>query len=270
LSALALSGSAAAQACLNCTSPIANSNWANGVLAGGNYYAPQPDQATGRWSLGTSSNGEGPLELRFGPLGGGVNGYYVWNQCPRGHSGYCRVYLNQVVPVEAGVTYNFLTEYQLSNVRGNTANTMELYIETLPSRQRLFNEYTYAANTAWTTWTTTGQWVAPRTENVLFTYTWRNDPNDAVVNLKRIDMKPVACRLPNPATSCAPSTSTAAPTSTSTSSESSSTPASTSTEPTSSTTEAVSSTEAASTSEPASSTTEPSSTTETSSSAEPT
>lgn len=220
LSGLAVSRTALA-ACLNCTSPVGNSDWANGVLAGADYYRPSTPQ--GIWGLGTSSNGEGPLQLRQDPSAGF---YYVWNQCPKGHSGYCRVYLNQVIRVVAGETYNFFTEYALSNVRGQTANTFELYVETLPGRQRLFNEYTFVGNTAvgaWASWTTSGTFTAPTTADVLLTYTWRNDPNDAVVNIRRIDMKPVPCRAANPNTSCTPS-STPAPTSTSTSTTISTTP----------------------------------------------
>ncbi|KAK3314418.1 hypothetical protein B0H66DRAFT_482884, partial [Apodospora peruviana] len=250
LSLLAFS-TTALSACLNCTSPIGNSNWANGVLAGSNYYAPTTP--TGLWGLGTSTNGEGPLELRQDPTGF----YYIWNSCPKTHSSYCRVYLNQVIRIVAGETYKFATWYQMSNVR-NLADTLELYVETLPSRQRIFNEYISAGNTAWTTYTT-GNFVAPITTDVLFTFTWRNDPNDAVVNIRQIDMKPVACRLPNPNTSCAP-------TSTSTTSTTSSTSSSTSTTSTTTTTTTTSSSSSSSSSASSSSSSSTSTTSSSSSS----
>ncbi|KAM7183562.1 WSC domain containing protein [Rhypophila sp. PSN 637] len=235
----------ALSACLNCTSPIGNSNWANGVLAGSNYY--NPVNPTGTWGLGASSNGEGPLELRRDPTGF----YYIYNICPRGHTGYCRVYLNQVIGIVAGETYNIAIEYQLANVRGATANTLEIYLETLPSRQRLFGEFIYSGNTAWTTWTT-GSFVATTTANVLFTVTWRNDPNDAIVNIRRIDMKPLACRVANPNTSCAPSSTST--TTTSSSTTSTTTTSSTTSSSTSTTVSSTSTTSSSSSASPTSST----------------
>lgn len=73
LGALAITGVAADASCVDCEATlVANSDWSNGVLAQGNYYQPTK---TGNWLLGTSSNGEGQLELRNDP----ANGYYVWN-----------------------------------------------------------------------------------------------------------------------------------------------------------------------------------------------
>ena len=150
--------------CVDCAAPLlANSNWGNSVLASGNYYAPSK---TGNWALGTTSSAAGQLELR----GSSAAGYYVWHMCPAGTAGYCRVYLNQLITVKAGVTYDFSFEYSVSSVR-NQVNTVEFYVETLPARDRLFNQFTYTGNTAWTTFSA-GPWTATVSGDVLFTLTW--------------------------------------------------------------------------------------------------
>ena len=150
--------------CVDCEAPLlANSNWGNGVLASGNYYAPSK---TGNWALGSTNGAMGQLELR----GSSATGYNVWHFCPAGTSGYCRIYMNQVITIKAGVTYDFSFEYSISSVR-NQANTIEMYVETLPAKSRLFNQYTAAGNTAWTTFKA-GPWTATISGDVLFTMTW--------------------------------------------------------------------------------------------------
>ncbi len=150
--------------CVDCAAPLlANPTWGNGVLAGGNYYSPSK---TGNWALGTTSGFMGQLELR----GNSATGYYVWSFCPAGTAGYCRIYMNQVITIKAGVTYDFSFEYSISSVR-NQANTIDMYLDTLPSRTRLFGQNTASGNTAWTTFKA-GPWTATVSGDVLFTMTW--------------------------------------------------------------------------------------------------
>jgi len=78
--------------------------------------------------------------------------------------------MNQVITVKAGVTYDFSFEYFISSVRGQ-ANTIEMYVETLPGRSRLFGQYTASGNTPWTLFRT-NPWTATVSGDTLFTMTW--------------------------------------------------------------------------------------------------
>jgi hypothetical protein len=227
---LALAPAIAAAACVNCDIPVvANPGWANGVLASGNYYAP--DKSAGNWGLANSVNGVGSLELRNN---GQFN--YVYNVCPKTHSGYCGVYLNQVVTIEKDAQYRFTTTYSMENVRAQS-NTLQMSIQTLPSRRPIFNEYTFAGNSPQWTDFTTAVFTAPISGDVLLTLAWRNDPNDAVVLLKNVELAALECA--NPATrTCSDPAATS--TSTETTSSSTETTSSTSTETTSSSTETTS------------------------------
>ncbi len=108
----------------------------------------------------------GQLELR----GNSATGYNVWHFCPAGTSTYCRTYPNQVVTIKAGVVYDFSFDYSISSVR-NQADIIEVYVETLPSRTRLFDQYTYAGSTVWTMFKT-NTFTATVSGDVLFTLTW--------------------------------------------------------------------------------------------------
>lgn len=167
LAALAAVGVAAAdKTCVDCEAVlVANSNWANGILAQGDYYRPSK---TGNWLLGQSSGGVGQLELRNDPSFGN----YVWNFCPKGHSGYCRVYMAQVVTVQAGVTYDFSFQYAMDGVR-NQADTLEVTVTDLVTRDRLWGDWTYAGNTnGWATFGTASSWTAAASGDVILTITW--------------------------------------------------------------------------------------------------
>ncbi|EAQ85313.1 predicted protein [Chaetomium globosum CBS 148.51] len=195
LGLLAIVGAAADTSCVDCEATlVANSDWSNGVLAEGNYYQPTK---TGNWLLGRSSGGEGPLELRNDP----TNGHYVWNFCPKGHSGYCRVYLAQVITVQAGVTYDFSFQYAMDGVRAS-ANTIEMTVATLPQRTTVFNQFTYSGNTnGWATFNT-NTWTPTASGDIVLTLTWRNDPNDATVKIKSAAMSAVECRNPESTKTC--------------------------------------------------------------------
>ncbi|KAK3357935.1 hypothetical protein B0T25DRAFT_427148, partial [Lasiosphaeria hispida] len=183
--------SARATECIDCEAPlVANDHWQNGLLASGEYYNPQKE--AGNWGIATSIPGEGLLEMRYEK----DIGYYVRNTCPSSHIGYCRVHLNQVITVQEGVAYNFDTEYQIRNARaGAQIDVLEIYVETLPSRQRLFSELIYAQNTLWTEFTT-GSWIPNISGDVLLTFTWRNDASNAVVEIRQIVMVPLECQPP--------------------------------------------------------------------------
>ncbi|KAK3906163.1 hypothetical protein C8A05DRAFT_29948 [Staphylotrichum tortipilum] len=196
LATLAAVGVAADKTCVDCEAVlVSNSNWANGVLAQGDYYNPSK---TGNWLLGRTTGGTGDLELRNDPSFGN----YVWNLCPKGHSGYCRVYMAQVVTVQAGVTYDFSFQYAMDNVRGQ-ADTLEVTVTDLASRNRLWGDYTYAGNTAgWVIFGTPSSWTAAESGDVLLTITWRNDPNDATVRIRGAALSAVECRNPVSTKTC--------------------------------------------------------------------
>lgn len=89
-----------AASCIDCTIPlVANSDFANGVVADGDYYSPTK---TGNWLLANSVNGAGDLSVVQDP-----QGTYLPNFCSKDHSGFCQGYLAQIVTVQAGVSYNF-------------------------------------------------------------------------------------------------------------------------------------------------------------------
>lgn len=89
-----------AASCIDCTIPlVANSDFANGVVADGDYYRPTK---TGNWLLANSVNGAGDLSVVQDP-----QGTYLRNFCSKDHSGFCQGYLAQIVTVQAGVSYNF-------------------------------------------------------------------------------------------------------------------------------------------------------------------
>ncbi len=165
LTVLAAIAAAADTACVDCDAPLlANADWSNGVLTQGNYYAPTK---SGNWALGQSSTGEGTLELRKDP----AIGNYVWNSCPKAHAGYCRVYINQPIAVQAGVTYDFTIQYAMDGVRGQV-NILEVFVETIPTRVRLFDASTFAGNTnGWVDFAT-GPWTPTESADVVLTLTW--------------------------------------------------------------------------------------------------
>jgi hypothetical protein len=217
LGVLATTGVAADTSCADCEATlVANSDWSNGVLAQGNYYQPTK---TGNWLLGTSTNGEGQLELRNDP----ANGYYVWNFCPKTHSGYCRVYMSQLITVQAGVTYDFSFQYAVDGVRGSV-DTIEMSVATYPQRATQFNQYTMTGNTnEWATFNT-NTWTPAVSGDIVLTLTWRNDPNDATVKIKSAAMSAVECRNPESTKTCSAepeplTTTTADPESTTTTTE---------------------------------------------------
>ncbi|KAK0712399.1 hypothetical protein B0T26DRAFT_648981 [Lasiosphaeria miniovina] len=180
--------------CIDCsTKLIEHSNWDNGLLYTGNYYAPVKGAG---WGKGTSSNGDGTLELRSD-----ASGYYVYSMCPKTHSGYCRSYINTVVSLTAGVEYDFTTIYSMSNVR-NQVDILEIYVESFDRSTRYFDHWIYSGSTAgWTTFQSL-TFTATKTEDVVFTMTWRNDPNDAVVLFRSISMSPTECHTPTSDKTC--------------------------------------------------------------------
>ncbi len=165
LVALAAVGVAADASCIDCETPVvANSDWANGVLATGDYYHPSK---VGNWMLGNTTTGEGQLELRSDP----DVGNYVYNLCPAGGSYFCAVYLAQLITVQAGVTYELSIEYSMNGVRNNR-NILQMFVETYPGRETLFSQWTYSGNTAWTTFSGTDTWTSTVSADVIMTLTW--------------------------------------------------------------------------------------------------
>ncbi|KEZ41653.1 hypothetical protein SAPIO_CDS6971 [Scedosporium apiospermum] len=147
---------------------------------------------TGNWLLASTSTGSGILELRYDSAGGY---YYVYNECPASHGGYCTVYIAQVISVEAGITYDFAIQYLMSNVR-NQANFLQISISTLPSRTRIFTEYFSSGSTnGWTDFRTS-PFTPTVSGDVLITVNWLNDPNNALVLIRNIVMQPTECRNP--------------------------------------------------------------------------
>lgn len=198
---------------------------------------------TDNWHLWTALNYQGQLEVRNDPAGGS----YVWNFCPKTHDGFCRVYMNQVITVQAGVTYDFAIQYSLTGARANAVNTLHLYVETLPEKRLVFSPYTVALNTdGWATFKPS-PWTAPALGHIICTLHWyvsricrgagrrlslpqqiltrcvprANDPNDATVLIKGVSMTPVECRNPASTKTCSlesePAATTTSTTTTSTS-----------------------------------------------------
>jgi hypothetical protein len=59
----------------------------------------------------------------------------------------------------------------MDGVRGQI-NTLEVYVETMPARVRLFDEITFAGNTnGWVDFTT-GPWTPTEFADVILTFTW--------------------------------------------------------------------------------------------------
>ncbi|KAK0711812.1 hypothetical protein B0H67DRAFT_450757, partial [Lasiosphaeris hirsuta] len=190
LAALVCMAVTVAADCIDCKDAlIANSRWQNGDLAPANYYAPV--KGAGNWGKADSIPGDGLLDMRYEE----DIGYYIRSTCPKTHSGYCRTFLNQVVSIQDGVEYDFDVLYQMRNVR-NAVDTIEVYVETLDRNRRLFDQNIFSGNTAG--WVTFGSlsFTADFTGDVVFTITWRNDPNDAVVEIREIAMKPLECQPP--------------------------------------------------------------------------
>lgn len=197
-----------AASCIDCTIPlIANSDFANGVVADGDYYHPTK---TGNWLLANSVGGVGDLSVVQDPQGN-----HLRNFCAKDHIGYCQVYLAQLVTVQAGVSYDFRAQYAMSNVR-ETVNRVTFQIDTSTRGTRYFQQFISAGNTDWTTFGSNA-WVSPVSGDIIFTVFWRNDPNDAVVKLRSVKFEAVECRIPDSPFNCAnQKTSTTAQATTST------------------------------------------------------
>ncbi|KAK1834437.1 hypothetical protein QBC39DRAFT_230088, partial [Podospora conica] len=242
--------------CIDCTVPlVANSDFANGVVADGDYYNPTK---TGNWLLAQTAGGTGDLSVVQDPAGN-----YLRNFCAKGRSAYCSVYLAQIVTVQAGVSYDFSAQYAVSGVR-QKVNTVSVQLNSLDRRTRYLEEFTYTGDTDWTTFGTS-EWVSPVSGDIFMTVIWRNDPNDAVVKYRSLKLEAVECRKPDSPLNCAnqqsstTTTSTAAATTTSdttTSTTDSATTSTTDTATTSTTDSATTSTTASTTDSTTTSTTD--------------
>lgn len=199
-----------AASCIDCAIPlVANSDFANGVVADGDHYHPTK---TGNWLLANSVIGVGDLSVAQDPQGN-----YLRNFCAKDHIGYCQVYLAQLVTVQAGVSYDFRAQYAMSNVR-ETVNRVTFQIDTSTRGTRYFQQFTSAGNTDWTTFGS-NTWVSPVSDDIITTVFWRNDPNGAVVKLRSVKFEAVECRKPDSPSNCAnqkTSTTTTAQSTTST------------------------------------------------------
>lgn len=245
-----------AASCIDCAIPlVTNSDFANGVVADGDYYHPTK---TGNWLLANSVTGVGDLSVVQDPQGN-----YLRNFCAKDHIGYCQVYLAQLVTVQAGVSYDFRAQYAMSNVR-ETVNRVTFQIDTSTRGTRYFQQFTSAGNTDWTTFGSNA-WVSPVSDDIIMTVFWRNDPNGAVVKLRSVKFEAVECRKPDSPFNCAnqkTSTTTTAQSTTSTTAAAttsdtttSTTDSTTTSDTTTSTTDSTSTTAASTTTTAASTTT---------------
>ncbi|KAK0745676.1 hypothetical protein B0T18DRAFT_291009, partial [Schizothecium vesticola] len=217
--------------CIDCTIPlVANSDFANGVVANGDYYNPTK---TGNWLLANTAGGTGDLSVVQDPQGN-----YLRNFCAKGRDAYCNVHLAQIVTVQAGVSYDFRAQYAISGVRG-IVNTVSVTLDSLNRQTRYFQPFIYAGDTDWTTFATS-EWVSPVSGDIWMTVVWRNDPNDSIVKYRSLKLEAVECRKADSPFNCAnqktttttthSTTSTTAAATTSTSVTTTSTTASSTTE----------------------------------------